>query len=340
MARDGQRKGKGCLITLVVLVLLAAGIWFVGLPIANNKAEDVVDAAVRNAMDSPGMPRVGYRDIQIDATRGQVDIYDLSVPLEEGSSLHAGRIRVTVAPSELVIFGLGRTSGLSKADIDIEQFTYKATDTVVAFDVMQISLDGTLEFNNPESSVVQHILVAASNASFTAPNTGMGFISETLQLDVTGKLTVASLQKDFDGLLDDLAYIDIAATSGNLVPDAQTMDQLGMFAAISPWIADTENWSFESAAVQVRSLDDELAIDTFTLDAPLMEASGKASFPRGTGTDTAISLEVVDLNNQVRSELAPLAQYMGQTIPEGAFSFDFSWQGTGMPQLSFQPLTK
>ena len=288
MARDGQRKGRGCLITLVVLVLLAVGIWFVGLPIANNKAEDIVDAAVRKAIDSPGMPRVGYRDMQIDATRGQLDIYDLSVPLEEGSSLHAGRIRVTVAPSELVVFGLGRTSGLSKADIDIEQFTYKATETVVSFDVMQISLDGSLNFNNPDSSVIQHILVAASNASFTAPNAGMGFISGTWQLDVTWKLTVDSLQKDFDGILDDLAYIDIATTSGSLVPDAQTIGQLGMFAAISPWIADTENWSFKSATVQARSLDDELAIDTFTLDAPLMEASGKASLPRGAGTDTAI----------------------------------------------------
>ena len=340
MARDGQRKGRGCLITLVVVVLLAAGIWFVGLPIVNNKAEDFVDSAVRNAMGSPGIPRVGYRDIQIDATRGQVDIYDLAIPLEEGSSLHAGRIRVTVSPSELVAFGMGRSSGISKADIDVQQFTYKATDTVVAFDVAQISLDGSLDFNNPESSVIQHILVEASNASFTDPNAGMGFASKTLQLDVTGKLTAASLQKDFDGLLDDLAYIDIAATSGNLVPDAQTMDQLGMFAAVSPWIADVENWSFKSAAVQARSLDDELAIDTFTLDAPLMEASGKASLPRGEGTDMAISLEVADLNSQVRAELAPLAQYMGQTIPEGAFSFDFSWQGTGIPQLLFQSPTK
>ena len=110
MARDGQRKGRGCLITLVVVVLLAAGIWFVGLPIANNKAEDFVDSAVRNAMGSPGMPRVGYRDIQIDATRGQVDIYDLAIPLEEGSSLHAGRIRVTVSPRELVAFGAVRAA--------------------------------------------------------------------------------------------------------------------------------------------------------------------------------------------------------------------------------------
>jgi hypothetical protein len=335
MARDGQRKGRGCLITLVILGLLAAGIWFVGLPIANNKAEAFVDSAVRNAMGSPGMPRVGYRDIKIDAARGQVDIYDLVIPLEEGSSLHAARIRVTVSPSELVAFGMGRSSGLSKADIGIQQFTYKATDTAVAFDVAQISLDGSLDFNNPESSVIQHIRVDATNATFTNPDAGMGFSSKTLELDVTGKLTVASLQKDFDGVLDDLAYIDVAATSGKLVPDTQTLNQLGMFAAVSPWIADTENWSFKSASVQARSLDDKLAIDMFTLDAPLMAASGKASFPRGEGTETAISLEVADLHSQVRSELAPLAQYMGQTIPEGAFSFDFSWQGTGIPQLSF-----
>lgn len=335
MARDG-RKGRGCLITLLVLIILGLLVWFVGVPLANNKAEGVVDGVIQDALSSPGMPELGYRDIQINAQKGQVDLFDLVLPLEEGSSLQASHIRLTVSPSELISFGLGQTEGLTKADVDLQQFSYSTDENTIAFDTALIKLDGLINLNDVESSVIRDVQLTAANVQYADPESKMAFNTETLALDITGNVTMATLEKDMDGILDDIAYVDAKATKGKLVPDAAMMEQIGMFAMVSPWIADTNNWGYESVSLEARSIPDSVEIDAFALSAPLMDAKGSAKLPRGDDGPLALDMDISKLNAQVRGELAPIAMFMGQQIPDGDFNLNLDWPGMGMPSFTLR----
>ena len=139
-----------------------------------------------------------------------------------------------------------------------------------------------------------------------------------------------------DLILDDISYVDVDAKQGAIVPDERLMAQLGLFAVASPWIADVKNWSFESLQVQARSLENSLALDAFSLAAPLMEAKGTASIPRKNAKEIALELDVDTLNSQVRDELNPLLGMLGQSIPSGSFGLSFDWRGTGIPQMVFR----
>jgi len=111
--------------------------------------------------------------------------------------------------------------------------------------------------------------------------------------------------------------------------------QLGMFATASPWIADPNNWKFDSVAIEARSLEDAIVLDSLALTAPLMEAAGSVSLPRGNSQAVSMKLNVEKLHSQVRTELAPIALFMGQEIPSEAFEFDFAWDGIGFPLFTF-----
>lgn len=335
MARNG-RKGRGCLITLLVLIILGLLIWFVGVPLANNKAEDVVDNVIQDVLSSPGMPDLGYRDIQINAQKGQVDVFDLVLPLEEGSSLHASHIKLTVSPSELITFGLGQSNGLTKADVDLQQLSYTTRDTEIALGKALIKLDGLINLNDVENSVIRDVQITADKVQYTDSKSKMAFNTETLAVDITGNMTMATLEKDIDGILNDIAYVDVEATHGKLVPDVAMMEQIGMFAMVSPWIADTNNWGYDSVSLEARSIADSVEIDAFALSAPLMDATGSAKLPRKEDGPLAVNVDIAELNSQVRAELAPIAMFMGQQIPEGAFNLNLDWTEGGMPSFTLR----
>ena len=70
-----------------------------------------------------------------------------------------------------------------------------------------------------------------------------------------------------------------------------------------------------------------------SIAAPLMDASGSAQIPKEEGGPLSLKLDVQEVHSQVRSELTPLLGFFGQSIPEGAFTFEFDWQGSGMPAM-------
>jgi len=336
MARNGKRKGRGCLITLVVLIVLGAAVWFIGMPIVNNQAASYVDSAIQDALQSPGSPPLQYSAIAIDTTKGQVTMSTLDMPLEEGASVRAGKVTLHVEPSELVSFALGRSSGISRAKVDMEQLQFTSAETAVQAEHATVQIRGTIDLNRPEDSVIREAQITAVKAHFVDPESPVAFSADSLELDISGKLTMQTLEKDFSGILDDIAYIDLKASGGALLPDEQTMAQLGMFTMVSPWIANTDNWGFDSIDLQARSLEESVAIDTFALSAPLMDATGKAELPRDGEGPLALSMDIQELNSDVRAELAPIAQFMGQQIPEGSFSFEFDWSGVGMPAFTLR----
>ncbi len=336
MARNGKRKGRGCLVTLVVLIGLGAAVWFIGLPIVNNQAADFVDSAIQDALQSPGSPPLHYSTIAIDAAKGQVVMSSLDMPLDEGASVQAGRVTLRIEPSELISFALGRSSGISRAQVDMEQLQFKSAETAVHAQNASVQIRGTIDLNNPEHSVIREAFITAQKAVFSDPEAPVGFSADSIELDISGRLTMSTLEKDFSGMLDDIAYIDMKASGGALLPDEQTMAQLGMFTMVSPWIANTDNWGFDSIDVQARSLEESVAIDAFVLSAPLMDATGKAQLPKDGEGPLALSMDIQELNSDVRAELSPIAQFMGQEIPEGNFSFDFDWSGAGIPAFTLR----
>lgn len=326
---------KGCLVTLVVLVLLAVAVWFVGMPLLNRKAGSIVESTIEEMVRSSGLEGLRYDGVRIDAARGSVQIDGLSVPLE-GATVKAGRVVLTVDPAELAAFGLGRSEGLSAAQLEVDRLSF--SDAALALDLgtATITLGGLIDLNAPERSTARDVALVATDASFADKESGLGLDAKNLDVKVQGTLSTMTLEKDFDGILDDIAYIDVDAKQGAIVPDERVMAQLGLFAVASPWIADTRNWSFESVQLQARSLEKALAFDSFALAAPLMDAKGTASIPRKDGKDISLDLDVRQLNSQVRDELNPLLGMLGQTIPSGSFGLTFDWQGVGIPEMVFR----
>ena len=336
MAKHDKRKGHGCLITLLVVVILGLLVWFVGIPLANDKVGNMVDSTIQEAFESPDMPQLGYSGLQINAQKGEVAVSDISLPMEDGSSVKAKKIVLKVDPAELVAFGLGQSEGLSRANVELEEFTYGSKEIGIGFSRAKIALDGKIDLNYPERTVIRDVKLDAKSVKLTDPVSSLEFTSETLALDLTGNITAATLEKDVEGILDDIAYVDLAASNGKLVPNAEVLSQLETFATVSPWISDTGNWGFETVGLEARTLSDSVAIDAFSLAAPLMDAKGKATLPRGESGPLALDMDVADMNAQVRQELAPIAGIMGYSIPEESFNLSVDWDGGGLPSITLR----
>lgn len=329
-----KRRGRGCLITIIVVALLAAAVWFIGLPLVDKKAEGLVDSAIQDMVRSGGLEGLSYERLRIDAARGYVQIDGLSVPMD-GATVRVGSISLTVDPKELAAFGLGRSEGLSSAELGIEDLVYSGEAMSVDLRSAQIMVDGLIDLNSPERSTVRDLSIDASEVRYSDKESGLGLDTKRLELQISGRMRAATVEKDFEGILDDIAYVDLDAKEGTIVPDAQIMEQVALFASVSPWIADTKNWSFASVEMEARSLENSLALDSFALVAPLMDAKGTASIPRKNAKDVALQLEVEQLNSQVRDELNPLLGMIGQTIPADSFDLTFAWQGMGIPHMVF-----
>jgi hypothetical protein len=332
MKKERKHRGRGWIIFLLVIVLLAAAIWFIGLPMANRTAAKYVDSAIQDALSSPQMPDVDYQNVVIDAAQGAITLSDLQVPLE-GSVVSAQQVRIKVAPSELVSIALGQASGLSGAEVELEKFIYRDDQIHVDLGDADITIGGSIDIQHPDKLLIRDVAVVSSDVIFTDPVSNFRFSSDTLDLDLSGRMTAATLEKDFAGILDDIAYVDLKSSGGSVQLDTQMMDQLALFTEVSPWIADPQNWTFNDVAVEARTLEQAVAVDKLSIAAPLMDASGSAQIPKEEGGPLSLKLDVQEVHSQVRSELTPLLGFFGQSIPEGAFTFEFDWQGSGMPAM-------
>lgn len=334
MAKNGKQKGRGLLIALAVVAAAVVLLWFVALPLVNTKAEEYVNETVRDMFAAEGITGTPYRTIRIDAVRGLVEVTDLSVSFGDSARVRAQSIALTVSPTELVSFGLGRNSGLSKAGIEATGVSYADRDRAVSSEHADITAAGLIDMSLPASSVIRTLSVDAEGVSYVDPSRGFSCMAKQLSLDVAGEVTAASLEKGIAGLPDDVASLDMAVSKGKIVPDGRLAAQLDAYAAVSPWLVEEKNWTFDYFSVQARSLERNIVLDSVQLNAPLIEASGNASIPRNIGSNVIeVRLAVRRLNDQVRAELEPLLLYVGQTIPDGAFTVDAAWMGQGMPRL-------
>ncbi|MFA7019893.1 MAG: hypothetical protein WC239_13020 [Sphaerochaetaceae bacterium] len=333
MEKKKRKKGHGCLFTVILVVVLAAAIWFIGTSLVNNKAESLVDEMVQEHISLANLP-LEYGEFTVNIAQGQIGLTALKFPLAQESTITADMIEIKVSPKELITLALGKTSGLSTASVYAERFGYSAGEMSLDFASGTLDIEGNLDAFAPEDSIIRKVHLVTQEVQYTIAE-GLSVASKEMQLDVKGNLNATTLQKDFNGILDDVWSLDLKATGGTILPDAQMVAQLGMFATASPWIADPNNWKFDSVAIEARSLEDAIVLDSLALTAPLMEAAGSVSLPRGNSQAVSMKLNVEKLHSQVRTELAPIALFMGQEIPSEAFEFDFAWDGIGFPLFTF-----
>lgn len=333
MEKKKRKKGRGCLFTVILVVVLATAIWFIGTSLVNNKAESLVDEMVQEYISLANLP-LEYGEFTVNIAQGQIGLTALKLPLAQESTITADMIEIKVSPKELITLALGKTSSLSTASVYAERFGYSAGEMSLDFASGTLDIEGKLDVFAPEGSIIRKVHLAAQEVQYTIEE-GLSVASKEMQLAVKGNLNATTLQKDFNGILDDVWSIDLKATGGTILPDAQMVAQLGMFASASPWIADPNNWKFDSVAIEARSLEDAIVLDSLIFTAPLMEANGTLRVPRGNSQAVSMKLNVDKLHSQVRTELAPIALFMGQEIPSEAFEFDFAWDGNGFPLITF-----
>lgn len=332
MAKIERRKRRGCLLTLLLVLLLAIVVWLILIPIANNRTARALDKVVQENLSLADYP-LEYGEVTVHLMKGQVGVSHLAMPVEDGI-VTAEMLQVKVSLGQLIAFVLQKGPSLITPAVHVVNLEYDDKELNLGTATAVVTLEIFLDRSLPEEAVVRKLDLDARDVRVVVSE-GASIVCQDIQLALKGNMTLATLEKDVDGVLDDLGYIDVKAIDGTILPAAETMAQLGMFALVSPWIADTNNWRFESLMVEARALEQAIVVDSLALHAPLMEASGTASLPRKGFQAVSMQLDVATLHNQVRTELAPIAQFMGQTIPSGAFGLSFIWDGLTLPELSF-----
>jgi|GEM_PF-1288232 len=321
----------GLCITLIALVVLITCVLCLLLPTVERIAARMIGTTFGQLATQQGLDRFSYDEIRVDVIRQTVEM--------EGLSLCAGSLDLSVRTCALSISLmelLPRSKGLSGVDVAMESFKLSTADLSVQSESVRLELEGNIPVSRPERFLIEEVLLVIAGGTYGDREKGLSVSVASATLDTEGTIRAATLQQDLGGIMDDLEHLDMTAKQGTLSPDERIMAQLGMFALVSPWIADAGNWRFDSLSIEAVPLPASYRVDSFTIDAPLLEASGHASIPRKGATDISMELSFARLHDQVRTEMYPLIGMFGHTIPPGAFTFEFSWQGTGFPQMLFR----
>lgn len=320
----------GWILTALAFLVLIASVSFLGIPFANRKAAQMVDLAVRDSVDFT----VSYSDVKVDILRGKLAFHDLSVHIPD-FAFAASELELGIPFDEIWSFGAGRSSGFSQVHIETSGAFLATEEGELSIKHGSVGVIGTLLPYDMQSSTISTLAVDARSIGFRDMISGAVFHMDSLDAKLEGFVQLRSVQRNPKELLDDVHSMELFSRTGTMIPDADLIAQLGMFALVSPWIANPDNWRFDELSVMMHVIRDAFSVERFSIVSPLMDSLGNGSIPRGESQSVVIHLEVGKLHQQVREELGMLVAFLGQSIPEGHFHFDLVWNGSGLPYISF-----
>lgn len=312
-----KQKKRGWLIALLVVAIVIGAFLLIVLPLVNRKAEELI----KEALLSPGMIPLSYSEISVNALRGQAACSELQLPLAQDGSLSAKQVLLSLPVREVAAIAIGQREELTKADIEIADLSYDNPNLACSAQSATIALRADKMEAHALDVMVQDRL------------RGFSYLAQEINLQAFGSFSMDLLSLDEQALLQQVGQVAFSAMQGKVEPDERIMAQLAPYSTVSTWLVEEENWTYYSLVVEGRMNGQDLYVDSFVLQAPLVNANGKASF---SPADINVQVTIQSLHEQVRGELAHVLSQVGQRIPEGPFSLEFSQVGKGMPRITIR----
>lgn len=344
---SSETRGRGCggclTAFIVIVVILAAAVYF-GLNLLNDKAEVRLHDTLQVVIAQQGFQKnVAYTSITVDAAKGEVGLTDLVFALpEEGGRISAQRVMLKVSPREVASLLLNNGSGtLSEVDISMEGLTYESPQALgVSLGYATLVVTGGLSSAVPEDSYVSHGALRGRNVRVWDKSSGFAFETEGLYGTFQGGLFFGDLSGDPLAMLAELDEVRIEATNGALEPPQELKRGLEAVFGAGSTVVDTASWAIEHIGMQLESDGKQLGVGDLTLRSPLLDAQGSMDLPLDAdapGSKLSVALEVEDLNAELRTQLAPFARMLGQSLPaEGPFTFSLEQVGQMAPVIVFR----
>ena len=342
--RRGGRGCGGCLTAFVViLVILAAAVYF-GLNLLNDKAEVQLHDTFQVAIAQQGFQKnLAYTSITVDAAKGEVGLTDIAFVLpEEGGRFSAQRVMVKVSPREIASLLLNNGSGtLSKVDITLEGMSYESPQALgISLGEATLVVTGGLSAAGPQDSYVSQGVLRGKNVRLWNKSSGFAFETEGLYGTFDGGLFFDDLSGDPLAILAELDTVRLEASNGTLALPQNVEKGLEAVFGADSTVLDTASWAIEHIAMQLESNGKQLGVEDLTLRSPLFDAKGSLDLPLhadAPDSKLSVSLEVEDLNAEIRTQLAPFARMLGQSLPaEGTFTFSLEQIGQMPPVIVFR----
>ena len=329
-----RRRPKGCLIAFLVFLVLIAVVWFIGIPFANKKATSYVESMLIEVLESPEIPKLTYSNIRVDAVRGQIAFEGLRLPVEDTIDIKADELMITVAPTDLINYGIGRSSALPKATIAVRELIIEQPEVLLSAKSLEVDVKGKIDLNDLNSLQIEALQLTTEHLSYLDRSNAISIAVVSLRSEITGTISSTTLDEDYWGIIKDLKTVSIQVKDGSLVPQARLVEDLMLLAGPVSWINDPKNLTFKELDVYASTNDTSLVIDNFALDAMLFEFSGNATLPKTADNKSfEMKLDVAKLDNRIRNGFPPLLLVLGQPLPDEAFSIDVNWDGESYPRI-------
>ncbi len=334
----------GCLVTFVVIVVILVAVVYFGLNLLNDKAEIQLHDTLQVVIAQQGFQKnIAYTSITVDAAKGEVKLTDPTFALpEEGGRVSARQLVLKVSPREVASLLLNGGAGtLSEVDISMQGFMYETPQALgVSLGDATLVMKGGLSTAGANDSYVSQGVLRGKDVRLWDSSSGFAFDAEGIYGTFDGGLFFEDLSGDPLAMLARLDEVRIEATNGNLeLPENVKAGLQAVFGADST-VMDTASWAIEHVGMQLQGSAHQLGVEDLVLRSPLFDLKGSMDLPldaEASGSTLSVALEVEDLNAEIRTQLAPFARMLGQSLPaEGPFTFSLEQVGQMAPVIVFR----
>lgn len=292
--------------TVVILSVIGGIIVVIGvalliaLNVINGKIEKEVTTQLDSAIRSSGMEEnVSYGEVKAQAASGRLTITEFSFePPMGGSKIDAVEISVKIPPTE-----------------------------------------ATALANDPQKATLSKAEIAANDLVMADPSTGSKTQIGSISIAAEGELSQQLMQGGMPEFLQKVSSFKMSVKDSTFSPGEQFMMQMQMVPGASALVSE--------GAMNVKSMDidadvspERMNIKKLSLDSGLVTFDGNMDLKLNElmqPKDVAAELSVDKLHEELRANLAPMFEQMGQPLPdEGSFKLNIKLPEGGKPEITVE----
>ncbi|MGI6439034.1 MAG: hypothetical protein ACOX0W_01980 [Sphaerochaetaceae bacterium] len=299
-------------ITLLTLLIL---IWAIGIPIANSK----VASLVKENLPS----HITVSSIEMNITRGSAVIHNLEI-VEQDQTIRAETVYLNINVGEVLKYVAKLSDGIESLSAYVENLNFK--EDVFQIDVSSVAIEVKGDFS------LENLILQGLHSSFVdiGVKTSIGINSKIKEFNlfVQGPIDIQKM----DSVLDKIPLF--RAEIHRIKPEAtgMTNDLMNLLIMFSPTLFDLNNWETDLLTIEGSKSSPLVDISHFSIDSKILKGIGSSQLK---DKDITLHLEVEKVDPLIREELSLFLFFMGHSIPQEPFTFEFNWNGEGMPYLNF-----
>jgi len=299
-------------ITLLTLLIL---IWAIGIPIANSKVASLV---------KEGLPsHITVSSIEMNITKGSAIVHDLEI-IEQDQNIRADTVYLNVKVCEVLKYVAKLSDSIQSLTAYVENLNFKEEVYQVEVSSMAIEVKGKFSLDN---LILQEL---HSNIEDIDVKISLGINTQIEELNLFAEGPI-DLQ-EVDSALDNIPLFRAEILHMRPRTTGMTNDLMNLLIMFSPTLFDLNNWETALLPIEGSKTSNLIDISHFSIDNDILKGVGSSQLK---DKDITLHLEVEKVDPLIREELSLFLFFMGHKIPQEPFTFEFNWNGEGMPYLNF-----